>query len=250
MRARMALLISLLLLLELGKTNAQPPADATAPKGEEEEVAFIQSPYRILAVRPLPGTPGVQTGFSRAQYLVNFGAREGVKRGSVFQVYRITEYIGLVQVSRTWRDTAYVRPIRLETRKDREALFPLQPGYQLKPKYVTLETIHFDSGKPQFSVEMNERLHYASRFINAFPDFPLILEGHTDNTGDPKKNIVLAQQRAAEIKIFLNEIHFIPLAQMHTTGLGDSDPVATNATDEGRLQNRRVDIILMDAVPK
>ena len=248
MSARMVLHIALF-LLGIGSARAQAPADTTLD-GEEEVVEFIPSQYRILAVRPLPGTSGIQAGFSRAYYLVNFGARQGVKLGSVFEVYSKRSYLGLVHVAKTWRDTAYVRPLRLEFKANRDALFPLQPGYQLKPKYVNLETVLFDSGKPQFSVEMNERLHFASRFINSFPNHPLILEGHTDNKGNPEKNILLSQQRAEQIKIFLNEIHFIPLLQMHTIGLGDTDPVASNATAEGRLQNRRVDIILMDVIPE
>ena len=243
----------LLFLFLLGVAGAQAQPDAAAqPQGqaEEAEIEFVPSKYRILAIRPLPGVPGIQTGFSRARYLVNFGAREGIKRGSVFQIFRKMHFVGLVHVSRVWTDTAYVRPIRLESKPDRDALFPLLPGYQLKPKYVMLETIHFDLGKPQFSIEMNERLHFASRFINAFPNFPLVLEGHTDSEGDSEKNLILSQQRAEEIKIYLNEIHFIPLVQMHIKAFGAGDPIASNATEEGRLQNRRVDIVLMDAIPE
>jgi hypothetical protein len=69
----MVLHIALFLLLGIGSARAQAAADTTL-HGEEEVVEFIPSQYRILAVRPLPGTSGIQAGFSRAHYLVNFGA--------------------------------------------------------------------------------------------------------------------------------------------------------------------------------
>ena len=152
--------------------------------------------------------------------------------------------------SKVWRDSAHVRLLRVHAKPDAEDLFPLRPGDQLKPRFVLLETVHFAAGKPQFSAEMHDRLHFAARFVNAFPDYPLVLEGHADNTGDPKKNFALSQQRAEQIKVYLNEIHYISLAQMHVKSFGDTDPIASNATEEGRSQNRRVDIVLMDAVPK
>ena len=97
---------------------------------------------------------------------------------------------------------------------------------------------------------MYERLHYVARFIRAFPQFPLILEGHTDSQGQAAKNKALAEKRAEGVRLFLNEVYRLPMQQMHAVGYGEERPVATNQDEAGRYRNRRVDIVLMDAQPR
>tara|TARA_B100000686_G_C16196052_1_gene668226 strand:- start:184 stop:609 length:426 start_codon:yes stop_codon:yes gene_type:complete len=118
-------------------------------------------------------------------------------------------------------------------------------SFWLFPHYVLLETVHFDLGKPVFTPQMHDRLRYAARFILSFPDFPVVIEGHTDNNGPADKNLVLSRNRAEEIMRYLNEIQLVPMEQMHPIGFGESKPVTPNSTEDGRRQNRRVDIILM-----
>lgn len=64
--------------------------------------------------------------------------------------------------------------------------------------------------------------------------------GHTDSSGDADKNIILSQQRADAVKIYL--IHKnIPAESLSTEGLGSNKPVADNTTVEGRKKNRRIE---------
>ena len=199
-----------------------------------------------------PGAP--QVAVSRGTYKVNFGSREGVKPGSIFDVYsgrsyEAEGYVGIVRVERVWRDSAQVRIVNLEHKSDPDAALPIGLKFRLFPKYVLLETVHFNAGKPVFTAEMNERLRFAARFILSFPSFPVILEGHTDNTGKKETNASLGVSRAQEIGRFLHEIHVIPSEQMHAIGYADQRPVATNSTPEGRRENRRVDIVMVDRLP-
>jgi hypothetical protein len=149
---------------------AQEVADTTI-------VAAPQSKYGIFAGY-LPDSPeaGPQLALSLGRYVVNFGSRDGVRRGSIFEVHRRASYMGLVRVEQVWRDSASVRIVNLErweqppsSSADPAALaLPLWDGvpynFRLFPRYVLLETVHFDLGKPVFTPAMHDRLRYAARF--------------------------------------------------------------------------------------
>lgn len=215
-----------------------------------EEPAPVTSPYRIIRTH-LPDSPGgPQMAVSLGRYIVNFGSRFGVMRGSIFQVYKQQTFAGLVRVEKVWRDSASVRVIQLEQKIEPDNPLPLDRGYRLYPKYVLLETINFGTGKPSFTPDMHDRLRYATRFILSFPDHPVVIEGHTDNTGDRKSNVALSLQRAEAIRQYLREIQRIPLDQMRTVGYADTRPIGSNGTPEGRFRNRRVDIVMLDEVEK
>jgi OOP family OmpA-OmpF porin len=79
-------------------------------------------------------------------------------------------------------------------------------------------------------------------------DDKLIVTGHTDSIGSELYNLKLSQRRADAVK---NElvVNGIEAERIETKAKGESDPVATNETDEGRAQNRRVDIDII-AAPK
>ena len=66
-----------------------------------------------------------------------------------------------------------------------------------------------------------------------------VLEGHTDNTGKKAANQTLSQQRAESVKAYVVS-KGIDAARLETKGYGDGNPVADNATAEGRTANRRV----------
>ena len=216
-------------------------------------VKTATSPYRIFRIEleDRPGAP--QLAFSRGTYKVNFGSRQGVKVGSVFDVfegaYEPDAYVGIVRVEQTWRDSARVRLVNLERKANRAEIAPLTRRCRLFPRYVLLETIYFDVGNPVFMAEMNDRMRFAARFILAFPSFPVVLEGHTDNAGKRETNLALGAERARKISRFLHEIHLIPEDQLHAVGYADTKPIATNSTDEGRRANRRVDIVVVNQLP-
>ncbi len=157
--------------------------------------------------------------------------------------------MGLLRVEQVFRDTASLRLVNLDRKLDVESPEPIQRGYLLFPHHVLLETINFGSGKPDFSEDMHERLRYAARFVLNFPDFPVVVEGHTDNMGEKEKNLLLSQSRAAQVKQYLHDIQQIPRTQMFAMGYADERPIASNGTEEGRLHNRRVDIVMVHELP-
>jgi outer membrane protein OmpA-like peptidoglycan-associated protein len=74
----------------------------------------------------------------------------------------------------------------------------------------------------------------------------LEVEGHTDSVGDEHYNKRLAGMRADAVRDYLHEKGGIPLHAMNTLAVGEEDPVADNSTREGRAQNRRVVIRVLE----
>lgn len=243
--------VLVLLAMSSGWAQAQE-AEADSSSAATDSAAVVLRPltkYGVLRVH-LPDSEGApQVAVSHARYIANFGSRDGVKPGAIFQVYKRATYVGLLRVEQVFRDSAALRLVNLERKLDPNAITPVERGYLLFPHHVMLETVNFGSGKPDFSEKMHERLRYAARFILGFPDFPVIVQGHTDNLGDKQRNVELSQSRAEQVKQYLHDIQQIPRQQMFARGYADTHPVASNNTETGRFDNRRVDIVMVHKLP-
>ncbi|MFH1571557.1 MAG: OmpA family protein [Gemmatimonadota bacterium] len=234
-----------------GQARRPPAPGATPaphPTAADTAAAPEVSPYVIFRTHLPPGLSGPQAAVPHGRYIVNFGSRDGVMRGSIFRVHERETYVGLVRVEQVWRDSAAVRLVQLDRKLNLDTPLPLERGYRLYPRYVLLESINFGSGKPELSAAMHERLRYAARFILSFADYPLVIEGHTDNRGKKADNLKLSQERAEAIRTYLHEVQRIPLSRMRPIGYADERPIASNDTPEGRQRNRRVDIVMLDAM--
>lgn len=114
----------------------------------------------------------------------------------------------------------------------------------------TLKTIPFDGGDaPRISQALEDQLAYMVGFIRAIPEAPVLIEGHSDSGGKKGLSLTLSLQRAERIKTYLHEHYHLPKARMYTRGYGDTRPLAPNADEAGRRQNRRVEILMVDEVP-
>jgi outer membrane protein OmpA-like peptidoglycan-associated protein len=67
--------------------------------------------------------------------------------------------------------------------------------------------------------------------------------GYTDSSGSDSYNLRLSQVRASEVAQYLTS-QKVSGARVASTGMGESSPIANNATEQGRSQNRRVEIVL------
>jgi OmpA-OmpF porin, OOP family len=77
--------------------------------------------------------------------------------------------------------------------------------------------------------------------LKKYSDTSIVIEGHTDNEGDDADNLALSEQRAETIQRYLIE-KGIREARITIKGYGETNPVDTNDTAEGRKHNRRVEI--------
>ncbi|MCK6612545.1 MAG: OmpA family protein, partial [Bacteroidia bacterium] len=71
------------------------------------------------------------------------------------------------------------------------------------------------------------------------PSMVIEVAGHTDNVGDDQKNLVLSESRAKTVMDYLLQ-KGVNAKQMKAVGYGETQPIADNNTEEGRLANRRV----------
>lgn len=77
-------------------------------------------------------------------------------------------------------------------------------------------------------------------FLKAYPELPVEIGGHTDNTGSAAYNQRLSQKRADAVADLLVNKYGIDASRVSAKGYGEDSPIATNDTEEGRLANRRV----------
>ncbi|HXU20837.1 MAG TPA: OmpA family protein [Verrucomicrobiae bacterium] len=112
---------------------------------------------------------------------------------------------------------------------------------------VNLSDVLFDTGKYTLRPLAREKLAKISGIVLAYPDLKLTIEGNTDSVGSDAMNQVLSEKRAGSVMEYLAAQN-IPAASMTSQGFGKSQPVASNATPEGRQQNRRVELIVSGEV--
>ena len=108
---------------------------------------------------------------------------------------------------------------------------------------VTLNNILFDTGKATIKAESEAPLDTVIELLKDDPALALEVQGHTDNTGTRDGNLKLSKDRADAVKAYLVEKGGIAHDRLTTAGLGDTQPVADNATEQGRTQNRRVVLV-------
>lgn len=108
---------------------------------------------------------------------------------------------------------------------------------------VVTRGILFDTGSDRLRPESTPTLKEIGEMLKAHPDLRLLIEGHTDNVGNAASNQTLSEKRAAAVKAFLEKEYKIKGDRLQAQGFGDTRPVATNDTPEGRQNNRRVELV-------
>jgi outer membrane protein OmpA-like peptidoglycan-associated protein len=101
--------------------------------------------------------------------------------------------------------------------------------------------ITFDTDSAQVKPEFNETLVSVGLVLKKFNKTVVDVYGHTDNTGSDAHNQDLSQRRAVAVATVLAN-QGIDQRRFYIEGKGESDPIASNATETGRSQNRRVEI--------
>jgi outer membrane protein OmpA-like peptidoglycan-associated protein len=107
---------------------------------------------------------------------------------------------------------------------------------------VALHGFVFVPGKDTLEPGSDPVLAELSQLFLSDDNLNLIIEGHTDNVGNAKVNLALSKKRADAVKRTLVS-RGIEASRLKSAGYGDAQPITTNDTDEGKAQNRRVELV-------
>ena len=110
---------------------------------------------------------------------------------------------------------------------------------------LTVGDVLFATGKAEVSSGGQRSIDKLADFLKAYPRRNVLIEGHTDNTGDQDFNIKLSQQRADTVRDRLVE-KGVAAQRILTKGYGAKFPVVDNDTTGGRQQNRRVEVVILE----
>jgi outer membrane protein OmpA-like peptidoglycan-associated protein/uncharacterized protein YidB (DUF937 family) len=133
--------------------------------------------------------------------------------------------------------------VRLAAQKATAALAALRPGFTAQDLVGALnfDIINFASGSATIPADSVDFLNKAAVAIRTAPTGTVIeIGGYTDNTGDSASNLQLSQQRAEAVREYLVS-HGVDATVLVAKGYGDSKPIASNDTEEGKFRNRRIE---------
>ena len=122
----------------------------------------------------------------------------------------------------------------------------LAEGKFLYSMVLSDDSVKFPVNGSDLSPEAQTRLtDFSTKLKGDNKNVYLEIQGHTDSTGSKSLNMRLGEDRANAVRLFMNQ-QGVALNRMSTISYGDSAPVAPNTTPDGRAQNRRVVVIVMD----
>ena len=139
---------------------------------------------------------------------------------------------------RRWRPPA--RPVIVPREPTPTPAEPPPPTPEPEPAGLVLEGILFATGSATIDPQSNERLDRVVEYMTHMARARIRISGHTDNVGNPQRNRELSQARAEAVRAYLVS-HGIDGSRVEAIGYGDAQPVASNDTEAGRAQNRRIE---------
>jgi outer membrane protein OmpA-like peptidoglycan-associated protein len=116
-------------------------------------------------------------------------------------------------------------------------------GSAATPERFTLSPMNFDFGSTTLTPGSLQTVDDVAAILLAYPTSTIRIESYTDNVGATESNLALSLSRSEAVKSLLVS-KGVDAARMSTAGLGAENPIASNATEEGRAQNRRTDIVV------
>ena len=184
--------------------------------------------------------------------------------GGTFKVYQNETIVCKNRTSSNGEVTSFVSPNKYDVEIYANGYLPIKetidlstkmPGdvcvKEYRPVKVEKETVFhfgsitFETGSDKLNSSSNGTLNLVAQVFLDNPKIKMEIGGHSDNIGDEEFNLELSGKRAVAVKnYFLAK--GIKEKQIVTKGYGSSKPIADNSTEEGRLENRRVEFTVLD----
>jgi outer membrane protein OmpA-like peptidoglycan-associated protein len=109
---------------------------------------------------------------------------------------------------------------------------------------IRLVGLTFPSGQADVSPSQRDLLQKVQRAADVFPRSQIVIEGHTDSYGSDEGNLALSRKRAEAIGAYLSGTLGVQAFRISAVGYGETQPIASNETAQGRERNRRIDVII------
>ena len=142
----------------------------------------------------------------------------------------------------------------LEKKKEREEKFRKIEGMFTRDEAQVILTenqltirlygLTFGSGSTVITPDQFKLLTKVMKALREFPKQKYIIAGHTDSQGNDAYNLSLSENRAIAVRAYLEANMNLPSEQFESIGYGESRPIASNDSMEGRRLNRRIEIII------
>lgn len=231
---------------------------------KEFGVLFSDKADRALATNGIIKEPGVK-------FINRLGYRDKkgwTKLSAVYQAKGFENYLILGHFTYNdhtfhkrychyYIDDVSITPIEKESdfvakKESKDSIHVAKPETQkllpqtFSPKFgeaVTLKNIFFAINKSELLSESFSELDKLVQYLNETTNVSIIISGHTDNTGSEEQNKILSEARAKAVADYLI-LKGVSKSRINYTGYGSSKPIATNDSDEGKQQNRRVEFII------
>ncbi len=195
----------------------KPASDASKPEPAKTE------PAKETGKVELPASPATQAGTDMAKTASATGGTPGMKS------YAVAGGSKIEVVPNSFGDR----------------LLAALTGPTADPKRTfNLDKVRFPSDSSGLSADAVQQLQEAAVILKAFPTAQIKLDGHADNTGNVVSNKDLSSARADKVKTELVKLG-VAASRLSTDSFSASKPIASNNTEAGRLQNRRVELAVI-----
>jgi outer membrane protein OmpA-like peptidoglycan-associated protein/tetratricopeptide (TPR) repeat protein len=121
----------------------------------------------------------------------------------------------------------------------------IPPTKKVEIEPMVLRNIFFETARAELLPASQEEINYLYKLLEDNPSIKIQLSGHTDNVGSDSDNLSLSQKRAESVKAALTSRDIVE-SRIQALGLGESQPLASNETPEGRAQNRRTELLIIN----
>jgi hypothetical protein len=125
--------------------------------------------------------------------------------------------------------------------KDNTSAFDLRPG-----KKLIFKNNVFENGSSTIAVKERPQFAQLLAYLKARPNLMIEVNGYSDNVGNPEQNIRLSEARADAVRYYLVQQGIAP-ERIKTRGHGAERPIASNDTEEGKAQNRRIEVVALSS---
>ncbi|WP_456377384.1 OmpA family protein [Lutibacter sp.] len=105
--------------------------------------------------------------------------------------------------------------------------------------------VYFDTNKYNINTDSEVMLTKLANILKEYPDTNVLVVGHTDSSGANDYNMSLSKNRATAVTNFFTQVNQLSANRFTTSWFGEDQPVADNATAEGRAKNRRVNLAII-----